>query len=149
MVVMLAAASKIAVHKRVLKLMGNRFEISVVSDDKDWAEQKIDIAIAEIRRIEKLFTTFDEGSQTNLINRNAGIQPVKVNKEVYDLIARSLKISQLTQGAFDITYGSIDKRFWNFDVNMTSLPDAVTAKKTVRLINYRNVILDEKAGTIY
>ncbi len=144
-----ATATKIAVHRRVVKLMGNRFEISVVSDDANWAEQKIDIAIAEIKRIEKLFTTFDEGSQTNLINRNAGIRSVKVDREVYNLVARSLKISELTQGAFDITYGSIDKRFWNFDVSMTSLPDAATAKQTVRLINYRNVILDEKAGTVY
>src|SRR6266498_387259 len=144
-----ATATKIAVHRRVVKLMGNRFEISVVSDDANWAEQKIDIAIAEIKRIEKLFTTFDEGSQTNLINRNAGIRSVKVDREVYNLVARSLKISELTQGAFDITYGSIDKRFWNFDVSMTSLPDAATAKQTVRLINYRNIILDEKAGTVY
>jgi len=144
-----AIAIKPVVHKGVLKLMGNRFEISVVSEDAQWAEEKIDTAVTEIQRIEKLFTTFDESSQTNLINRNAGIQPVKVDQEVFDLIERSLKISHLTQGAFDITYGSIDKRFWNFDVNMTSLPDAATAKKTVRLINYKNVILDKKAGTIF
>jgi len=136
-------------HKRILKLMGNRFEISVVSDDVLWAEERINEAVAEIQRIEKLFTTFDGSSQTNLINLNAGIQPVKVNKEVYELIARSLKISDLTQGAFDITYGSLDKRFWNFDINMTSLPDPATAKKTVRLINYKNVILDPKQQTVF
>jgi len=144
-----AIASNIAMHKRILKLMGNRFEISVVSDDVLWAEERINEAVAEIQRIEKLFTTFDGSSQTNLINLNAGIQPVKVNKEVYELIARSLKISDLTQGAFDITYGSLDKRFWNFDINMTSLPDSATAKKTVRLINYKNVILDPKQQTVF
>jgi thiamine biosynthesis lipoprotein len=144
-----AIASNIAMHKRILKLMGNRFEISVVSDDVLWAEERINEAVAEIQRIEKLFTTFDGSSQTNLINLNAGIQPVKVNKEVYELIARSLKISDLTQGAFDITYGSLDKRFWNFDINMTSLPDPATAKKTVRLINYKNVILDPKQQTVF
>src|SRR5690348_12998408 len=117
-------ASNVAVHKRVVKLMGNRFEISVVSDDALWAEEAINKAIAEIQRIEKLLTTFDENSQTNFINHNVGVKPVKVEREVYELIARSLKISELTQGAFDITYGSIDKRFWNFDVNMTSLLDA-------------------------
>lgn len=142
-------ATKPVVHNRVLKLMGNRFEISVVSEDAQWAQERIDNAVAEIQRIEKLLTTFKDSSQTNLINRNAGIEPVKVDKEVFDLIERSLKISQLTQGAFDITYGSIDKRLWNFDVNMTSLPDAATAKKTVRLINYRNVILNKKAGTVF
>jgi FAD:protein FMN transferase len=138
-----------SLYRQVLKLMGNRFEISVVADDEVWANECIAEAIAEIRRIEKLFTTFDESSQTNLINRNAGIAPVKVDREVFDLIKRSKKISAITQGAFDITYGSIDKRLWNFDKTMTSLPDAQTAKQLVQLINYRNVILDEDNCTVF
>jgi len=138
-----------SLSKKVLKLMGNRFEITVVGDDHLWADQRIADAVEEIKRIEKLFTTFDESSQTNLINRNAGIAPVKVDREMYDLIERSKKISALTQGAFDITYGSIDKRLWNFDKTMTSLPDPQTAKQLVRLINYRNVILDEKNCSVF
>jgi thiamine biosynthesis lipoprotein len=78
----------------------------------------------------------------------AGISPVKVEKEVFELIRRSLKISEVTDGAFDITYGSIDKRLWNFDKTMTSLPDAETAKSMVRLINYRNVLLNEQDCTL-
>lgn len=136
-------------YKRVLKLMGNRFEITVVSDNAAWAEDRIDDAVTEISRIEKLLTTFNENSQTAAINRMAGVEPVTVDKEVFDLIFRSLKISALTQGAFDITYGSIDKSLWNFDVNMTSLPSRETAKKMVRLINYRNVILNEKQSTVF
>jgi thiamine biosynthesis lipoprotein len=138
-----------SLSKKVLKLMGNRFEITVVADDPVWAEECIDDAVKEISRIEKLFTTFNESSQTNLINQNAGVRPVKVYKEVIDLIERSKKISALTQGAFDITYGSIDKRLWNFDKTMTSLPDPETAKKLVRLINYRNVILDKNNCTVF
>jgi len=138
-----------SLSKKVLKLMGNRFEITVVDQDPSWADECIADAIEEIKRIEKLFTTFDESSQTNLINRNAGIAPVKVDREVYDLIERSKKISTLTQGAFDITYGSIDKRLWNFDKTMTSLPDPQTAKRLVRLINYRNVILNENNCTVF
>ncbi|MGF7078111.1 FAD:protein FMN transferase [Mucilaginibacter sp. UYCu711] len=137
------------VYKRVLKLMGNRFEISVVADDKEWAEYRINLAIAEIQRIENLITTFSDDSQTNQINAHAGIAPVKVNREVFDLIARSLKISELTQGAFDITYGSIDKSLWNFDLNMKTLPDAATAQAAVRLINYQNVILDNENTTVF
>ncbi len=129
--------------------MGNRFTISVVSDDVAWAETQIECAIAEISRIEKLLTTFSDDSQTNQINANAGIKPVKVDKEVFELIRRSIKISDLTDGAFDITYGSIDKRFWNFDKEMTSLPDAETAKKSVNLIDYKNVILDAENLTVF
>lgn len=136
-------------HKRVCRLMGNRFEISAVSEDETWAQARIDEAIAEIQRIEALFTTFNDNSQTNLINANAGISPVKVDREVFELVKRSLRISEVTQGAFDITYGSIDKSLWNFDTQMTALPDSKTARQMVRLINYRNVILDEAEGSVF
>jgi FAD:protein FMN transferase len=134
--------------KQVEKLMGNRFEITVVANDEVWANEKIALAIAEIKRIEKLFTTFADDSQTNQINKQAGISEVVVDKEVFDLIERSLKISSITDGAFDITYGSLDKRLWNFDKTMTALPDDDTAKGMVKLINYKNVILDKENCTV-
>ena len=129
--------------------MGNRFEITVIAEEENYATECIAEAVEEIRCIEKLLTTFHESSQTNLINRNAGIQPVVVDREVFDLIARAKKISDLTQGAFDLSYGSLDKRFWNFDTTMNSLPDRAVAKRLVRLINYKNILLDEVAGTVY
>lgn len=141
-------ATILSVYKKVLKLMGNRFEISLVSDNEGSAMQLIDTAIEEIRRIEKLLTTFNDSSQTSLINQYAGIKPVKVDREVFDIIKRSKRISDVTQGAFDITYGSVDKRLWNFDKDMTALPDAATAAKMVRLINYRNIIMDESKCTV-
>lgn len=129
--------------------MGNNFEFSVVSANETWAHRCIDEAIAEVRRIEKLLTTFDESSQTNQINALAGIKPVSVDEEVYALIERSLRISALTQGAFDITYGSIDKSLWNFDKTMTALPNPEKAKEMVRLINYKNVVLNKLNHTVF
>lgn len=129
--------------------MGNRFEITVCAESEEEGQSAIDSAIEEISRIERLLTTFKESSQTNLINRNAGISPVRVDKEVFDLIERSIRISRITQGAFDITYGSVDKKLWNFDQSMTQLPDRETALKSVHLINYRNIVLDEHKGTVF
>jgi thiamine biosynthesis lipoprotein len=143
------AAAMAQAHKRQVKLMGNQFELTVVREDRLWAEARIEEAIAEIKRIETLLTTFSESSQTAAINACAGLRPVKVDREVFDLINRSLKISALTQGAFDITYGSIDKRFWNFDVHMTALPDESVAKQAVQLINWRNVVLNEADCTVF
>jgi len=137
------------VFKKGLKLMGNHFEISVVSQEEREAARLIDAGILEIQRIEKLLTTFNESSETNLINRYAGSAAVTVSRETYAIIERSIRISRLTQGSFDISYGSIDKRLWNFDTSMTSLPDKETAKKMVRLINYRNIILDEENCTVF
>lgn len=130
------------------RLMGNTFELTVVANSEEWAMQKIRLAIDEIKRIEKVFTTFDENSQTNQINKQAGIGPVRVDPEVYQLIERSIRISAITDGAFDLTYGSIDRKLWNFDSTMTRLPDSETARSMVRLINYKNIILDPKNNTV-
>jgi len=129
--------------------MGNNFTITVVAQNEKIANLNINLAIAEIRRIEALLTTYKNDSQTNLINDNAGIQPVKVDQEVFNLIERCIGISRITQGAFDISYGSIDKSLWNFDKTMTQLPDAATALKMVHLIDYRNIILDKENITVF
>ena len=129
--------------------MGNNFTITLVSEDEKFALQNIEIAIAEISRIEKLFTTFNEHSQTNKINENAGIKPQKVDAEVFDLIERSIGISKITQGAFDISYGSIDKSLWNFDKTMTKLPSLEESRKMVHLINYNNIILNQTDRSVF
>jgi thiamine biosynthesis lipoprotein len=129
--------------------MGNNFTITVVAENQKKGNENIHLAIEEIRRIEKLLTTYKADSQTNLINQNAGIAPVKVDPEVFNLIERCIGISRITQGAFDISYGSIDKSLWNFDKSMTQLPDPETALKMVHLINYRNIILDKENTSVF
>jgi len=136
------------VFKKVMKLMGNRFELGVVAEDETWAEERIMAGVREIQRIERLLTTYDDNSETSLINAHAGLTPVAISRETFDLIDRSIRISYITQGAFDITYGSVDRRLWNFDTTLQQLPDKETARQMVRLINYRNIILDNEKNTV-
>jgi len=128
--------------------MGCCFETSAVTDSATQAAEAILAAEEEMRRIERLLTTYDENSETALINRNAGEEPVRVSAETFRIIERSIRISELTSGAFDISYGSVDKSLWNFDTSLQQLPDAATAKKMVRLINYRNILLDKENTTV-
>jgi FAD:protein FMN transferase len=129
--------------------MGNRFVITVAADNAAAGESFIDDAIAEIKRIENLLTTFAENSQTYQINENAGIRAVKVDEEVFGLIERAQRISELTGGAFDLSYGSLDKRFWNFDKTMLKLPNPNTAKEKIKLINYKNIILNKTERSVF
>ena len=131
------------VYHRALKPMGNRFQLSAAGTSEEWAQECIEAGVLEISRIEKKLTTYSEESETALINKNAGIEPVSVTRETFDLIERSIKISRITQGAFDITYGSVYKHLWNFDVQLAKLPDPETAQKMRKLINYNNIILDK------
>ncbi|RYY86704.1 MAG: FAD:protein FMN transferase [Chitinophagaceae bacterium] len=131
------------------RLMGNQFILTAVAPSSQFAQEGLRKAVDEIRRIEALLTTFSDSSITAQINAAAGDSAVYVPLEVFQLIHRSLQISRLTQGAFDLSYGSLDKRFWNFDREMSELPDAQTARNLVRLINYRNIELDAAAQTIF
>lgn len=135
-------------YKRTLKLMGSRFDITVVAPDSIVANQYIDTAISEIDRIEKLISSWDENSQTSEINRNAGIQPVKVDAELFNLIERAIGISKLTDGAFDISYASMDE-IWKFDGNMTEMPSEEEINASVAKVGYKNILLNHGDGTVF
>ncbi len=135
-------------HTKVLLLMGSRFELTAVSSDEKKAMAAIGAGIKEIKRIEKLISSWDSKSQTSMIIRNAGITPVVVNQELFNLIRRSLKISKLTQGAFDISYASVDK-IWKFDGEMKELPDSNAIAVSVAKINYKNIILNPEKVSVF
>ncbi|WP_298896499.1 FAD:protein FMN transferase [uncultured Psychroserpens sp.] len=135
-------------HKRTLKLMGSRFDITVVAKDTIQANQHIDLAVSEITRIEKLISSWDVKSQTSEINRNAGFKPVVVDKELFDLIQRSLSISKLTDGAFDISYASMDK-IWKFDGSMKQMPSKTDIKASVEKVGYENVVLNSNNSSVF
>jgi len=135
-------------YKRTLILMGSRFEITVVATTEKTGNQYLDSAINEISRIEKLISSWDPNSQTSLINNNAGIKPVKVDIELFDLIERSLAISKLTNGAFDISYASMD-RIWKFDGSMTAMPSENDISSSIKKVGYQNIIIDKEKQTVF
>ncbi len=128
--------------------MGSRFDITVIAENNAKANLYIDEAVAEISRIEKLISSWDPNSQTSLININAGINPVQVDKELFDLIERSLQISRLTDGAFDISYASMD-RIWKFDGSMKTMPSEERIKSSVEKVGYNKILLDKENVTVF
>ncbi len=135
-------------YDRTLKLMGSRFDISVVASSKEYGNNYMDLAVAEIKRIENIISSWNENSETSKINQNAGIKSVKVSEELFDLINRSIQISKITEGAFDISYASMD-RIWKFDGSMTEMPSAEAIKKSIEKVGYHNIILDYDNQTVF
>jgi len=135
-------------RKRTTMLMGGRFDINIVAQDSLSAEQNIDIIIAEIDRIEHLISDWKPTSQVSEVNQNAGIRPVKVDREVFELAQRALHFSEITNGAFDISFAAMD-RIWKFDGSMTEMPSPEAIKKSVEKVGYKNIILDSINSTIF
>jgi len=135
-------------HKRKLYMLGSPFEMTVVAKDTVQANSYIDWAVAEVKRIENLISDWIPTTQISQVNNNAGIKPVKVDKEVFELVGRAIKVSQITSGAFDISYASMDK-IWKFDGSMKAMPTAEAIKNSVAKIGYKNIILNPKEQTIF
>lgn len=136
------------VFKKKQSLLGSPFEITVVASDSILGNQYTDMAIAEVKRIENLISDWIPTSQISKVNQNAGIVPVQVDKEVYDLVERAIAISKLTSGAFDISYASMD-RIWKFDGSMKEMPTPEAIKKSVEKVGYQNIILNPQNTSIF
>ena len=136
------------IFKKKQILLGSPFEITVVAKDSVEGNYFTTLAIDEVKRIENLISDWIPTTQISKVNQNAGIQPVKVDQEVYDLVERAIKISKLTSGAFDISYASMDK-IWKFDGSMKEMPSEDAIKKSVEKVGYQNIILNSKDTTIF
>ncbi|NJB72530.1 thiamine biosynthesis lipoprotein [Saonia flava] len=137
----------VTVHK-TMKLMGSRFDITVVVLDEEIGYININEAVTEITRIEKMISSWDEESETSLINKNAGIKPVKISLELFKLIERAKQISKITDGAFDISYASMDQ-IWKFDGSMEYFPTPEEMAKSIEKVGYYNIILNEEDTTVF
>jgi thiamine biosynthesis lipoprotein len=136
-------------YTRSAHLMGSAFTFTAVSSDDSLAWRALRAGLRETQRIDHLCSYWDSASQVVKINRLAGVRPVVVDQEVYDLVARTLKISQLSGGAFDITFASGDK-IYKFDKQAhASLPDSATVRRSVRRIGWQKVQLDPAAHSVF
>jgi len=129
-------------------LMGSKFKITLVDSDSISVEKNINKAIDEMIRIENLISDWKPTSQVSLVNQNAGIKAIKVDREVFDLTKRAIYFSQLTDGAFDISFAAMDK-IWKFDGSMEKIPTQEEISKAIEKIGYQNIILDEENSTIF
>ncbi|SDG22040.1 thiamine biosynthesis lipoprotein [Dyadobacter soli] len=134
--------------KRPMTLMGSLFDITVVAEDSALANAAIDRAETEISRIEDLISEWRPGTQVSEVNRNAGLRPVKVDREVFGLTQRAVRYAKLTGGAFDVSIAAMD-RLWRYDGSMTALPDSAAIRRSVANVGYRHIVLDSIHSTIY
>ena len=137
-----------AEYKKKVSMLGSPFEITVVAKDSLQGKYFTDLAIAEVKRIENQISDWIPTTQISLVNKNAGIQAVKVDTEVFELVARAIKISEITDGAFDISYASMDK-IWKFDGSMTVMPTEEAIKKSVAKIGFKNIIMNKEDQSIF
>lgn len=127
-------------YRHHCRLMGSAFELIVAADSEPQAQQWLQQGVAEIQRIEGILTEYDERSETSLINRQAGIEPVRVSDEVHQLLSRCIDLSTLTQGAFDITIGPL-KKLYQFKRGNYTFPEPEVLLQAINRVGYKHIEL--------
>lgn len=125
--------------------MGTKVEIQLWADSEAAARPLLAAGMAEFDRIESWMSTYRDDSEISRVNRLAAREPVKVSAELFGIVQKSLELSVLTDGAFDITFDSVG-RLYDFRAGVR--PDAESIRKNLPDINYRHVVLDPAASTI-
>lgn len=126
-------------------IMGTRISVELFHANPELARQGIDTVLREMRRIDTGMSPYIETSELARLNASPQQQPFKTSKELFSLILRSLDFSEMTGGAFDITFASVG---FLYDYRSRIRPDETQLEKAVALIDYRNLVLDPRHGTI-
>ncbi len=132
-------------HAREAAIMGTRIAVEVWHEDPAAAAAALDAVIAEMHRIDDLMSHYKPESQLSRINRDAAAAPVAVDRELAGLIARALEFSELSGGAFDITYASVG---YLYDYREHRHPTDAQIEAALPAINWRHVVVDREASTV-
>ncbi len=149
MVMMLLTSSGVAQaqwHKANQDIMGTRITVELFHENDAVAERAIKSVMAEMHRIDRAMSPYKVNSELSRVNREASQQPLTISDELFDLLQRSIEFSQLTNGAFDITFASVG---FLYDYRAHIKPDAATLKEATRHINYRQIQLNANTHTVF
>ncbi len=126
-------------------IMGTRITVELWSDDEAKANQAIDALLQEMRHIDDTMSTYKPTSEVSQVNAKAADGPMKISKELFDLLTAAKQYSVITDGAFDITYASVG---YMYDFRKHVHPDEAQIDKALPAVNYRHVLLDPKNQTV-
>ena len=141
------ATTNATVERSTRALMGTQVDIVAHGEQQHALQTAMAQAWQEMARLASLMTRYSPDSIVSRINRAAGVHAVSVPAEVMPVLQAGQKLAVQTQGAFDITVGSL--KAWHFGEGQASLPTPQEIEAQRRLVGYRNLVLNERTGTAF
>jgi thiamine biosynthesis lipoprotein len=140
-----ATAAQAEWYHREAAIMGTRIAVELWHEDQGGADKAMEAVLAEMHRVDALMSHYKPESQLSAINQRAAIEPVPVDAELARLLDRAAKFSELTNGAFDITYASVG---YLYDYRAHQKPTAEQIAAGLGAVNWRHVVVDMKQSTV-
>jgi len=142
---LLPGAARAEWQHREAAIMGTRIAVEAWHEDAAAAGAAIDAVIAEMHRIDELMSHYKPDSQLSRVNRGAATAPVRVDPELAQLIARALEFSELTGGAFDVSYASVG---YLYEYRERRRPSEGEIEAALPAVDWRSIEVDRRASTV-
>lgn len=129
--------------------MGSELTLMAWATEEDSTNRAFDAVFAEFDRLDRLMSVWKENSDVLRVNAAAGDKPVHVSPETIEVLVTARQVSEWTSGKFDVTFGALSD-VWKFDHDQDdSIPSPAAIAARVPLIDYRKLVVDERAGTVF
>ena len=142
-----ACAPAVLRFEESLDAMGTTYSVVAYGQDRFQMQAAVELAFDEVRRLDRLLSNYRPESEWSEVNRHAAERPVKVSRELFDLLAACRRYSEASEGAFDITVGPLMK-VWGFYKGSGRLPHRAEVKGALARVGYRNIELDSRDQTV-
>lgn len=144
----LSGCNRFKTVQKTESIMGTEVTITVVAASESDAGAAVDAGMAEIRRFDRMMSLYKNDSEITKVNMAAGKAPVKVSPEMIEVVEAANRVSRLTDGAFDITVGPLVV-LWQMRLKEGRAPAEKEIENIKPLVNYRNIVIDRKASTLF
>jgi len=145
---LLPSCGDVEVYEETRQMMGTFVQIKIVFDKAEKKESVFDAAFKEIMKVDRLMSAYRDDSQLSMINRYAGIKPVVVDRELIEVLEKSILLSNATGGAYDITAGELID-LWGFYKKNGHVPSAAEIEETLKRVDYRKIIINREKSTVF
>ncbi len=145
---LISACSRVKTMQKTESIMGTEVTITVVAKSEAEGSAAIDAGMAEIRRFDRMMSLYKDDSEITKANLAAGKRPVRVSPEMIEVVEEANRISELTNGAFDVTVGPLVV-LWQMRLKQGKAPSDREIANIRQRVNYKNIVINKKESTIF
>ncbi len=142
-----AAGAELQRVEKSTEAMGSTFGVIAYGSDRAQLGAAADAALEEAQRLDRMLSNYAPDSEWSEVNRSAGVRPVALSAELFQLLSNCWKYSELSGGAFDIAVGPLMK-VWGFYRGEGALPKPGEVRNALASTGYRHVLLDPAGHTV-
>ena len=147
-VALVAGCTRARTVQKTEPIMGTDVTITVVDQSTEVGEAAIEAGMSELRRLDDMMSLYKDTSEITKVNLAAGREPVKVSPEMIEVVEQAAEISRLSGGIFDVTIGPLVV-LWQMRLKEGRVPSDDEIARVRPLVNYRNIVVDRTASTIF